>query len=254
MFFDHVLWPERHSAETLKAIRQDLIDQGMPDVYSREYLNYPIDESYSYFRREDFIPMTDDDFERRRTYYAAVDFAVSTAERSDYTVIAIAALDDRGILHVEDIRRGRWDSSEIIEEMFSVQIRYQPDLFITERGAIEKAIGPFLKQEMLRKGVFLNLDSNTPTRDKMSRARGIQARMRAGSVRFDRDAEWFLTLEDEMIRFPKDKHDDQVDALSWIGLRLDAMVEPVTKEEEEEEEYISYMNENTSGKSRVCGY
>lgn len=252
--FDNVLWPERHSADTLKAIRQDLIDQGMPDVYSREYLNYPIDESYSYFRREDFIPMTDDDFERRRTYYAAVDFAVSTAERSDYTVIAIAALDDRGILHVEDIRRGRWDSSEIIEEMFSVQIRYQPDLFITERGAIEKAIGPFLKQEMLRKGVFLNLDSNTPTRDKMSRARGIQARMRAGSVRFDRDAEWFLTLEDEMIRFPKDKHDDQVDALSWIGLRLDAMVEPTTKEEEEEEEYISYMNENTSGKSRTCGY
>ena len=252
--FSKVLWPERHSAETLKNLRQDFIDQGIPDVYSREYLNYPIDESYSYFKREDFLPMVEDDFKSRKTYYAAVDFAVSTADRSDWTVIAVAALDEKGLLHVVDIRRGRWDSSEIIQEMFSVQIRYQPDLFITERGAIEKAIGPFLKAEMLRKGVYLNLDSNTPTRDKMSRARSMQARMRAGNVRFDRDAEWYLTLEDEMIRFPKDRHDDQVDALSWIGLRLDAMVEPTTKEEEEEEEYMSYVNENQSGRSRVCGY
>lgn len=252
--FKDLLWSEKMNEDALKDLRQQYTDQGLPDVYSREYLNYPIDESFAYFKREDLLPMVEEDFEKNKEYYAAIDFAVSTADRSDYTVIAVGGVDDRGLLHIVDIRRGRWDSLEIVDEMFTVQQRYQPELFITERGAIEKAIGPFLKQEMLKRGVYMNLDANTPTKDKMSRARSMQARLRAGSVRFDRDAEWFLTLEEEMTRFPKDKHDDQVDALSWIGLKLDVMVEPKTTEEEEEEEFMEYAKENYSGRSRACGY
>ena len=252
--FKEVLWPEKFSAEDLKETRQGYIDKGMPDVYSREYLNYPIDEAYAYFKREDLLPMVEEDFKSNKIYYAAIDMAVSTIDRSDYTVITVGGVDERGILHIVDVRRGRWDSLDVVEEMFSVQIRYQPDLFITEKGAIEKAIGPFLKQEMLKRGVYMNLDSNTPARDKMSRARSIQARLRAGSVRFDRDAEWFLAFEDEMTRFPKDKHDDQVDSISWLGLKLDAMQEPTTKEEEEEEEYNEYEQSYGSGRNRVTGY
>ena len=48
----------------------------------------------------------------------------------------------------------------------------------------------------------------------MVRARSIQARMRAGAVRFDKEAEWYQNFEDELMRFPRDKHDDQVDAIS----------------------------------------
>ena len=252
--FKHLLWEEQKNEQDLRKIRDGYIEQGLPDVYSREYLNHPIDETFAYFRREDLLPMVEEDFEQEKQYYAAIDFAVSTADRSDYTVIAVGGLDNRGLLHIVDIRRGRWDSLEIVDEMFSVQLRYQPELFITERGAIEKAIGPFLKQEMLKRQVYMNLDANTPTRDKMSRARGIQARLRAGSVRFDRDAEWFLTLEEEMVRFPKDRHDDQVDAISWLGLKLDQMVEPETQQEQEEEDYFHYEQETMSGRSRVCGY
>lgn len=252
--YSHLLWEEKMNEDKLKKLKQQYVDQGLPDVYSREYLNYPIDESFAYFHREDLLPMVDEDFEKDKQYYAAIDFAVSTADRSDYTVIAVGGLDSRGILHIVDIRRGRWDSLEIVDEMFSVQQRYTPELFITERGAIEKAIGPFLKQEMLNRNIYMNLDANTPTRDKMSRARGIQARLRAGSVRFDREAEWFLTLEEEMTRFPKDKHDDQVDAISWMGLKLDAMVEPQTQEEVEEEDYFLYEQETLSGRSAHTGY
>jgi predicted phage terminase large subunit-like protein len=241
-------------ASTLRNLRQSYIDQGLPDVYNREYLNHPIDETFAYFKREDLLPMVEEDFDKDKQYYAAIDFAVSTADRSDYTVITVGGVDDRGILHIVDVRRGRWDSLETVEEMFTVQQRYSPEIFITERGAIEKAIGPFLKQEMLRRKVYMNLDASTPTKDKMSRARGIQARLRAGSVRFDRDAEWFLAFEEEMTRFPKDKHDDQVDSISWLGLKLDAMTEPQTPEEEEEEEINEYKKETLSGRSRCTGY
>jgi predicted phage terminase large subunit-like protein len=185
-----------------------------------------------------------------------VDFAISTRERSDYTVIATVAINTTGDLLVVDIRRGRWDSHDIIEEMFSVQRRYRPELYVVETGAIEKAIGPFLKKQMLERNVYLNLHPMTPTKDKLSRARSLQARMRAGGIRFDKDKTWYGALEDEMARFPRDRHDDQVDALSWIGLVIDKILEAPTPQEEQEEEYNNMVAESNVyiGRSSITGY
>ena len=68
------------------------------------------------------------------------------------------------------------------------------------------------------------------------RARSIQARMRAGAVKFDKEADWYLTLEDELTKFPRARHDDQVDAMAYLGLMIDNYIEAPTKEEQEEEE------------------
>lgn len=254
--FSKILWEERFSKERLKEIREGYLFQGMPDLYSQEYLNYPIDESTSYFRRDDFITFNQEDYEGKVSYYTGVDFAISTREKSDYTVIATVGVTQAGDILVSDIRRGRWDSQEIIEEMFSVQRRYKPELFITETGAIEKAIGPFLKKQMVERGVYLNLYPMVPTKDKLSRARSLQARMRAGGIRFNKDASWYPILEDEMARFPKDRHDDQVDALSWIGLVLDKLVEAPTQEEEDEDAYLEMLSESNmhSGRNNITGY
>lgn len=258
--FSKILWADMWPKEKLQLERQSFLEQGLPDVYSREFLNYPIDESTSYFKRDDFLPLTNEDVEaldnKRVVYYSAVDFAVSTHDRADYTVIATVAVNSDGELLVIDIRRGRWDASEIIEQMFSVHLRYKPELFVVEQGAIQKAIGPFLSREMQVRGKYLNLYPMTPTKDKVSRARSLQARMRAGGIRFDKERFWYDALEDEMARFPKDRHDDQVDALSWIGLSLDKITEAPTQEEVEDEEYGFMVNENNllTGRSAITGY
>lgn len=255
--FKKVLWPDQWDAAKLKELKKEFVDQGMPDVYAREYLNYPIDESFAYFKRDDLLGLRSEDVDKENfIYYSAVDFAVATSERSDWTVIATVAINTNGTLLVVDIRRGRWDSFEIIQEMFSVQNRYQPELFIVEQGAIEKSIGPFLRKEMLTRNKYLNLYPKVPTKDKLSRARSLQARLRAGGVRFDKDASWYQTLEDEMVRFPKDRHDDQVDALSWVGLVLDELQEAPTHKELAEEEYQESLQTYTEGQGRsiITGY
>ena len=252
--FSQILWPEKFGRVRLEGIRKDYTLRGFPEVYSQEYLNYPIDESSAYFRRGDFLPIKDEDRAKRKNYYAAIDFAITQKERSDYTVIAIASLDQDGFLQVEDIRRGRWDALEIIQEMFAVQRRYTPELFTVESGMIEKSIGPFLKAEMLAKGIFINLNPLTPTKDKPTRAKGIQARMRMGGVKFDTQAEWFTDLQNEMLRFPRDLHDDQVDALAWIGLTLDQIIEPMTAKEIENEEYELLTGSELLGRSLLTGY
>jgi predicted phage terminase large subunit-like protein len=143
---------------------------------------------------------------------------------------------------------------EIVDEMFAVHKKYEPDLFIAETGLIEKAIGPYLNAEMSKRGVYINLQLMTPTKDKQSRARSLQARLRGGNVYFDTEADWYADLESEMLRFPRDRHDDQVDALSWIGLVLDQLVSAPSLEELDEQEYLEMMNDNSIGRSAVCGY
>jgi predicted phage terminase large subunit-like protein len=254
--YSKILWPERFSKEKLKSIRQGYLDQGMPDMYSQEYLNYPIDESNAYFRREDFIAQNENDKREHLEFYAAADFAVSTRERSDYTVIAVVGIDQHGTLHVIDIRRGRWDAQDVINEIFSVHRRYRPKLFTVEAGVILKSIGPFLNEAQVKSGTFININPMVPTKDKQTRARSFQARLRAGGVRFDKDADWYPTLEDEMVRFPRDKHDDQVDALSWIGLTLDKLQEAPTPVElaEEEWEEMEQTTYESQGRSWATGY
>lgn len=249
-----ILWEDRYTKQSFIDKKEYFDLQGMGEVYAQEYLNYPIDESTSYFRRDDLLAQREQDEKTNKVYYAAIDFAISTRERSDFTVIAICGVDELGILHVVDIRRGRWDSAQIIDEIFSAHNRYKPDLFITERGVIEKTLGPLIRSEMLRRNTYINLYPESPTKDKLSRARALQARMKAGSVRFNKEASWYFDLEDEMIHFPKTRHDDQVDALSWIGLVLDKLQNAPTAEEEAEEEYEDMVRDQRQGQSVVCGY
>jgi len=255
--FSEILWEQQFSKDDLEGIRDSYVEDGNPSGYSQEYLNHPIDEATAYFKREDFLFYDPEDLSSKDlTYYAAIDFAISKEARSDYTVIVVVAVDNENRLHVVSVRRGRWDAKEIIDEMFVVQQRYHPEIFTTEAGAIEKSLGPFLYDEMSKRGVFINLERMTPTKDKQSRARSIQARMRQGSVYFDKDAEWYPSLETEMVRFPRDVHDDQVDALAWIGLTLDKIVPGLSTSELEDEEYEEEFGVSLWGESRntITGY
>jgi len=255
--FSEILWEQQFSKEDLEGIRASYVEDGNPSGYSQEYLNHPIDEATAYFKREDFLFYEPEDLkDKDLSFYAAIDFAISKEARSDYTVIVVVAVDNENKLYVVSVRRGRWDAKEIIDEMFVVQQRYRPEIFTTEAGAIEKSLGPFLYDEMSKRGVFMNLERMTPTKDKQSRARSIQARMRQGSVYFDKEAEWYPGLETEMVRFPRDVHDDQVDALAWIGLTLDKIVPGLSQSELEDEEYEEEFGMSLwdNGRSLTTGY
>jgi hypothetical protein len=41
--FSCILWPERWSAESLKEVKEDYTARGLPEQYSQEYLNIPVD-------------------------------------------------------------------------------------------------------------------------------------------------------------------------------------------------------------------
>lgn len=255
--FSQILWPEKWSKERLIVERQRYIDQGMPEKYSQEYLNEPIDDSNAFFRMEDFLPMSKEDQNRPKVTYMAVDFAISEDNRADYTVMVVGGVDDEGYLHILDVVRGRFDAMEIVDNLFSLAKRYNPDMITLEAGVIEKALGPYIRSEMFKPTrPFLPLNPLVPTKDKESRARSIQARMRAGGVRFNKETDWYPILEQEMRQFPRSTHDDQVDAMAWLGLALHKMILAQTEEEIKEEEWENEfrMTMKPQGRNSYTGY
>ena len=253
--FDHLLWPEMFPKERLQQIRQDYAEQGMLDIYGQEYLNNPIDQTTAYFRKDDFLPMRDEDFKSFKTYYAAGDLAITENKRSAYTALGVGGIDANGVLHLEEVRRGRWDSLQISDEIFSLAQRYPIDIFRLESENIQRSIGPFLYKRMADEQNYINLDAKSPTKDKLARAQSIRARMRAGKVRFNKNAEWYADFEEELLHFPKWSYKDQVDMFAWLGLMLDEMIEAPTMEDYEDEMYEDEWNtEDEQGICITTGY
>jgi len=256
--FTELLWPQKKTVTFFKTERADAFERGMQDGYSQEYLNIPIDESTTYFRRADFIALREEDFKKPVRYYITADLAISDKETADYTVFVVGAVDEDKRLQVRNVIRERMDGREIVDTLLMLQKMYSPEAIGIEEMQVSKAIGPFLREEMIKHNNFISLyPLKHGGKDKLTRSRSIQARMRASGCKFDKSQDWYQTFEDECMRFPRDKHDDQVDAFAYLGLMLDVIIEAPTKEEIEDDEYQEEFEKSGMadiGRSETCGY
>lgn len=256
--FSKILWPEMHSKESLQQLRQQMIDQGIPEVYSCEMLCNPVDDSIRYFRRGDFLTMTEEDQKKHKEFYITADLAISEKDRADYTAIVVGGMDENGQLHIVNCIRERLAGDEIVNTLMALQKVYNPIAIGIEDTQVSKAIGPYLNRAMAETGVYMNIAMLKPHRqDKIQRARSIQARMRAGSVKFDKQADWWPMFEDECMTFPRARHDDCVDALAYQGILIDKMSEGLSQKEMEEEEYLEEYNSSgmqDQGRNMDTGY
>ena len=253
-----LLWPERNSKQMFLELKQEFSERGIPEVYSCEYLCNPVDDSIRYFKRPDFLGMTEEDRRKNKTFYITADLAISEKERADYTAIVVGGMDSNGQLHIVNCIRERLPGNEIVTTLLTLQKIYNPVAVGIEDTQISKAIGPYLRRTMQEEGVYLNLVQLKPHRqDKIQRARSIQARMRASMVKFDKNAEWWPEFEDECLTFPRARHDDIVDALAYQGILIDLMSEGLTKEELNQEQYEQEYEEagyNEKGRDEHTGY
>lgn len=256
--FSQILWPEMHSKESLLELRREMVDQGISEVYSCEMLCNPIDDSIRYFRQGDFLPMTEEDKKKNLTFYITADLAISERDRADYTSIVVGGMDSNGQLHIVHVVRDRLAGDEIVSVLLALQKIYNPLAVGIEDTQISKAIGPYLNRTMAETGTYMNVMMLKPHRqDKIQRARSIQARMRAGYVKFDKQADWWDTFLDECMTFPRARHDDQVDALAYQGILIDSMTEGLTQDEIKEEEYNEEREDSgwsNQGRDSITGY
>ncbi|MGL5078891.1 MAG: phage terminase large subunit, partial [Waterburya sp.] len=253
--FQHILWADRYDRQFFEEKIKEHQENGMLDLYSQEYLNDPIDENNAIFKRSDFLDLTKEDKEKQLNYYLICDLAISKTEQADYSVFLVAGVDENKIIQVKNVIRQRLDGREIVDMLIDLEKTYKFQAVGIEDMQVSKSIGPFLNEEMIINNTYLPLIKlKTMGKDKIQRSKSIQARFRANRIKIDKEADWYPTFEDEMLKFPRAKHDDQVDCMAYLGLLLDKITEAPTKEEMEEEEYADEAREFQWGRNKLTGY
>jgi hypothetical protein len=258
--FNDILWPEKFPESRLREIRQEFISEGDSAGYSQEYLNDPLDYEDAYLRKDDFVAMADEDYETEKRMCAAADFAVSKLDAANRTSFTVGGKDANNILHFTDQRLGRWDSKEWIDEMFAIQEAYNPEIFWVEDGVIWKAVAPTVFREMQIRDIWINIVPVPSVKDKATRGRSLQKRMRARGCRFDKKAAWYEGFEAELLRFTGTTEatlDDQFDSAALLsrGFEEFRQIDDTEFMTEEEEEFEHMAREvKQGGRSVVTGY
>ena len=250
--FSDLLWPARWSEKELRAKRQEMIDDRDPQGYSQEFLNDPQDTTDSYLRKEDFIRMSGEDRERQKLFAAGWDFAVSTADSANRSCGAVGGKDATNLLHIVDVRVGKWDSPRLIDEMFGLHEAWHPDIHFVEDGVIWKTIAPMVYKEMQRRDVFFNIVPLPSVKDKATRGRILQRYHRARAMRFDKDSSWYEGYEHECLRFTEYAEatlDDQFDATSILCRGFEQMPE-LEQDDFDTDEEINYRRQSAALRSR----
>lgn len=194
-------------------------------------------------------------------FYTTTDLAISQSERADYSVILTAGLDFDDNLWVYDVRRERIsDGQEVVEAVIDNYEQYKPAMSGVEKEKVAQALWSLFERRIRERGVYgMNLQLMPhKNRDKVLRSRSIQGRMASGKVYIPQDAEWSNDFIKEILEFPSGQHDDQVDALSWVGIMLDEMNPPTPqsdgKKKQREKSWKDKLKKRGTGGSRPSSW
>lgn len=260
--FSDILWPEQWPEERLRGRRQEFIEDGDAAGYSQEFLNDPLDHSDAFLKKDDFVEMKEADFDAHKIVCAAADFAVSKADSANRTSFTVGGKCVNNLLHFLDQRVGRWDPVEWMEEMFAIQKAWDPEVFWVEDGVIWKAVSPMIYREMQVRDIRINFEPILPVKDKGTRGRSLQRRMRARQCRFNKEAEWYPGFEQELLRFTGNAAatlDDQFDSAALLSRGFDDFSQVEEEDFFDEEQWALEWGAKrrgalVDGRSEVTGY
>lgn len=258
--FSNILWPERWTEKELRQKRREFEQDNDSAGYSQEFLNTPLDNADAYLRKQDFLPMSEDDYDTEKIYGVGVDLAISKRDAANRTSFTVGGKDVNNVLHVVDEIVGRKDTLEIVEEFFLIDARWHPEAFWVEDGQIWLSVEPILRNEMLARDHFLNVFPVKAIKDKATRGRSLQKRMRAGGMRFDKRADWYPGYEAELLKFTGVTDavlDDQFDSTAHLsnGFERMSFVEEEDFETEEEQDFNKQSRQySQGGRNPVTGY
>jgi len=207
------LWPDRFPLEVLQNIKEtsgiyNWVGQYQQNPISSETQVFK-DSMFRYFNDEDLVGVN-------LKYYTLVDPAISEKKTADNTVVLTVAKEITGP-NIYRIREdaGHFTPKETVDLVFKHTGEYKSDLWI-ETVAYQKALKYSIEEEQRSRRVFFLIREVKPS-NKETRIRGLLPMYERGVV-FHRKTD--LEYETEALTFPRGRHDDRIDCMSFC---LDAM-------------------------------
>ncbi len=210
---EQAIWEEAISLEWLRKEREK-----EPYVFSQEYMNNPVPYEHAMFKSEYFDDYTDEKIPKDLIINITVDLACTDKEYSDYTVILPVGVDYLGDLWVLPYVRGKYvDPDKIVDELLKMVERYQQDSHWKlgkvgiEKVAFQRFLIKNLDKERKKRGLHFPIVELDAKGDKTQRISQLQPWFSAKDIHIRSS---MLDLKEELLDFPRARHDDIADTLA----------------------------------------
>lgn len=216
------IFPEKFTIESLKAI---YTKPGGKYHFSAQYMNDPIDPDSADFK-SDQIVYYDPTTAHPSSLYMTVDPAISLSRDADYTGMIVAGQFNDKRIRVVDRVHERLIPSQLVDKIFEMVQKWKLHRIGLETFAFQKTLKYEIQRQQRERNIFFSVDElgkrhsgkGEQILSKEARIRRLQPYFEQGLIEIRRDMH---DLADELLAFPRGKHDDLIDALSY---QLDYLV------------------------------
>ena len=231
------IWPDKFNRNVLEKLYRE---KG-PYEFNAQYLNNPVPDEDAVFRRTWFHYYDETELKGRPlNKFTAVDPAISLEKEADFTSIVTIGVDHFHNWYILDVFRDRVTPQQLISQLYVTYERWHPIEIAIENVAFQKVLQYSLNEEGRKRRKYLPVTEVKPEmRTKDQRIRGLQPLYANGVIFHHKDLVYNGYLEDELTRFPRGKHDDIIDALSYM---IDIVSAPRTATQNYENREHSYTN------------
>lgn len=226
-----VLWPEMFDADWMDQTRRAQGTYWFSAMYQQrpapasglhfkrdtfqyhdvEALNSAGEPIFTLYRKDGTVELVDSSYCQK---YQTCDCAASEDEAADYTVVNSWYVTPQRDVLIDRVIQQRRDTTKMpgfLEQEFWM---FRP----MWQGIERIGFGLNAIQVLLKKGLpIVKLEAD---RDKLSRSIPSQVLYSNGKVFHRKGAFWLSDFEDQMLKFPNASHDDMVDTVSYIGIKL----------------------------------
>jgi predicted phage terminase large subunit-like protein len=219
------VWPEKYSDDWIDAKRMEYIRAGQLHRYNTEYLNLPVGKEDRSFKPDQLTFFAPDQLKAALSggmdVIITVDPGIHNEKHRDPTVILTTGLDKNGNLWMIDLVRERMVHHEILEAIVEAYRKHHPRMTY-----IESVQAQFWLFQDLTNGTHMSrdiipcekIDGTQVRMGKNVRIQGLESVFHKKQIRVPAEAGWTDLLVNEMVTFPRGKHDDILDCLGYCKL------------------------------------
>jgi predicted phage terminase large subunit-like protein len=229
-------WEDRFSYMFVKREYERLSSLGKTDAFNQELMLRILSDEDRLVQDSDILfydrmPVLQD--KASYNFYITTDFATSTKEKADYSVISVWAYSaNREWLYVDGILK-RQDMAVTINDLFRLVSMYKPLSVGVEKSGQQKGFISWIKREMIIRDIWFIIASDKEHReegftciaDKLTRFNVALPFIKQGLVKFPTDMKQIPILQEAIQELKavtysgiKSKHDDFIDTVSQLPL------------------------------------
>lgn len=185
--------------------------------FSAQYFNDPVDSEAVEIKTA-WIRKFQWSDELTRTLHNAkgilsIDPAFTLKETNDYVGLAVTKVAPDKHVYVLEAEQRRLSPNDLIKEVFRMIPIYNIGKVLLETNAAQIIFMDLFKQEMIKRNQYFSIEEvHSSTKEtKAMRIRGLIPYYANGMILHKPG---LLDLEDQLLQFPRNTHDDIIDALS----------------------------------------